>query len=235
VVVTAVEVMGFGADDAGVAAFTKSSSLMGDLGTNYVAAWVGDVITIGAAVSAFGCALACAVGAARLLFALGRDGVLPRVFGAVAPARGTPVPATVVVVLAMYIVIVVAWFALGGDPPTLFVASGTIGTLILLVVYALATIGAAKLLFFSGRREVRVAEVAIPVLALALIGYTLFRNVYPYPDGAAALYPAVSAVWIVVGVLVVLLRPSAARQAGAELTASEGLTDESRPRDRSLP
>ena len=47
VFVTAVEVMGFGADDAGVAAFTKSPSLMGDLGTSYVAAWVGDVITIG--------------------------------------------------------------------------------------------------------------------------------------------------------------------------------------------
>ena len=91
-------------------------------------------------------------------------------------------PATVVVVLAMYLVIAVAWFGLGGDPSTLFVASGTIGTLILLVVYALATVGAAKLLFFSGHREVRVAEVVIPVLALGLIGYTLFRNVYPYPE-----------------------------------------------------
>jgi amino acid transporter len=235
VFVTAVEVMGFGADDAGVAAFTKSPSLMGDLGTSYVAAWVGDVITIGAAVSAFGCALACAVGAARLVFALGRDGVLPRAFGVVAPTRGTPVPATVVVVLAMYVVIAVAWFGLGGDPSTLFVASGTIGTLILLVVYALATIGAAKLLFFAGHREVRVAEVVIPVLALGLIGYTLFRNVSPYPEDAAGLYPAVSAAWVVVGVLIVLLRPGAARRAGEELTASEGLTDESRTRDRSVP
>ncbi len=229
VVVTAVEVMGFGADEAGVERFINSSSLMGDLGTRYVAAWVGDVITIGAAVSAFGCALACAVGAARLLFALGRDGVLPRTFGAVAPTRGTPVPATVVVVLAMYVVIATAWLGLGGDPATLFVASGTIGTLILLVVYALATIGAAKLLFFSGSREVRTAEVVVPVLALGLIGYTLFRNVFPYPDGAAGLYPAVSAAWIVVGVLVVLLRPAAAHRAGAELTASEGLTDGPRP------
>ena len=235
VFVTAVEVMGFGADDAGVAAFTKSPSLMGDLGSSYLATWVGEVITIGAAVSAFGCALACAVGAARLLFALGRDGVLPRMFGAVAPDRGTPVPATVTVVLGMYLVIAVAWFGLGGDPSTLFVASGTIGTLILLVVYALATIGAAKLLFFTGHREVRVAEVVIPVLALGLIGYTLFRNVSPYPEDAAGLYPAVSAAWVVVGVLIVLLRPGAARRAGEELTASEGLTDESRPRDRSAP
>jgi hypothetical protein len=45
----------------------------------------------------------------------------------------------------------------------------------------------------------------------------------------------VSAAWIVVGVLIVLFRPGAARRAGEELTASEGLTDESRARDRSFP
>jgi amino acid transporter len=207
---------------------------MGDLGTSYVAAWVGDVITIGAAVSAFGCALACAVGAARLLFALGRDGLVPRTLGTVAPGRGTPVAATAVVVIAMYVVIAVAWFGLGGDPATLFVASGTIGTLILLVAYALATVGAAKLLFFSGHREVRYIEVVIPVLALVLIGYTLLRNVSPYPEGAAGLYPAVSVAWIVVGVIIVLVRPGAARRAGEELTGSEGLTDESRASAGSL-
>lgn len=233
VVVTAVEMMGFGTDDAGVAAFTRSSSLLGDLGATYVAGWVGEVITIGAAASAFGCALASTVAAARMVFALGRDGMLPRVFGTVAPARGTPVVATTAVVAAMYVIIAVAWFGLGGDPSTLFVASGTIGTLILLVAYALATVGAARLLFFSGHRDVRVAEVAIPVLAIVLIGYTLFRNVVPYPDGAAGLYPAVSAAWLVLGLLLVVLRPGAARRAGTELTTSHGLIDESRPWYRS--
>ena len=93
VFVTAVEVMGFGTDEAGVAAFTSSSSLLGDLGTGYIGAWVGDLITLGAAVSAFGCALACAVGASRLLFALARDGVLPAGAGrGLASAAGTPVP-----------------------------------------------------------------------------------------------------------------------------------------------
>ena len=46
---------------------------MGDLGSSYIAAWVGDLITLGAAISAFGCCLACVVGASRLLFALARD------------------------------------------------------------------------------------------------------------------------------------------------------------------
>jgi len=65
--------------------------------------------------------------------------------------------------------------------------------------------------------------VVIPALALVLIGYTLFRNVVPYPKGGAGLYPAVSAVWIVLGVLLVLLRPGAAARAGEQLTSSAGL------------
>ena len=55
------------ASDAGVKNFIASGSLLGDLGSQYVASWVGQLITAGAMVSAFGCALACAVGAARLL------------------------------------------------------------------------------------------------------------------------------------------------------------------------
>jgi hypothetical protein len=79
------------------------------------------------------------------------------------------------------------------------------------------------LLFFSGRREVAVWEVVVPALALVLIGYTLFRNVAPYPEGAAGVYPLVSAAWILVGVVAVLVLPGAARRAGQRLTANEGL------------
>src|SRR3954453_20898758 len=68
-VVTASEVMGFGADDAGIQKFISSGSLLGDLGRAYIAGWVGDLITLGAAISAFGCCLACMVGASRLAFA----------------------------------------------------------------------------------------------------------------------------------------------------------------------
>ena len=76
-------------------------------------------------------------------------------------------------------------------------ASGTIGTLILLLVYALATIGAAKLSFFSGERRVAAWEIVVPFLALVVIGYTLFRNVYPYPTEAARWYPIIAAAWVV--------------------------------------
>ncbi len=73
VVVTAIEMMGFGTNKAGVTAFSSSPSLLGDLGSSYVAAWLGDVITLGTTISAFGCCLASTVGASRLMYALARD------------------------------------------------------------------------------------------------------------------------------------------------------------------
>jgi hypothetical protein len=82
VIVTAVEMMGFGTGKAGVAKFGNSPSLLGDLGSSYVGHWVGDVITLGTTVSAFGCCLASTVGAARLIYALSRDTAGPRGLGA---------------------------------------------------------------------------------------------------------------------------------------------------------
>ena len=183
VFVTAVEVMGFGTDAEGVEDFIASGSLLGDLGSQFVAGWVGELITIGAAISAFGCALACVVGATRLLYALSRDEVGPAPLGTVSPRSGVPARSTATVSIGAYVIIALGWFVFGVAPFDLFVASGTIGTLILLLVYALATIGAAKLLFFSGERQVAAWEVVVPFLALVVIGYTLFRNVYPYPTG----------------------------------------------------
>jgi len=105
----------------------------------------------------------------------------------------------------------------GVAPFDLFVASATIGTLILLLVYALATIGAAKLLFLSGERQVARWEVIVPFLALVVIGYTLFRNV------SAGWYPIIAALWVIVGIAITFVRNAAMRRAGEKLMAEEGL------------
>ena len=103
VFVTWVEVMGFGTDEKGLAAFQGSGSLFGDLGSQFVGEWLGDIITLGAAVSAFGCALACSVGASRLLFALARDGIAPAGLARVSPAKRTPVVAAAVVAVTVLV------------------------------------------------------------------------------------------------------------------------------------
>jgi amino acid transporter len=226
IVVTWVEVMAFGPDEKGIKAFGESGSLLGDLGTRYVGAWVGDLITLGAAVSAFACALACSVGASRLLFALSRDGVLPTRLGRVHPTRRTPSAAATVVVGAIVLIEVVSWAAFDATPQNLFVYSGIIGTLILLVVYVLATIGAVRLVFFSGDPrgdDVPRWQIVVPVLALVVLGYTLYRNVIPYPEGTAGWMPVICGVWLLIAIVFVLARPRLAQEAGRRLTAEEGL------------
>jgi amino acid transporter len=225
--VTAVEVMGFGTDAKGVKEFIASGSLLGDLGSQFVAGWVGELITIGAAVSAFGCALACVVGATRLLYALSRDEVGPPALGTISPRSGVPARSTATVAVGAYIIIALGWFVFDVAPFDLFVASGTIGTLILLLVYALATIGAAKLLFFSGERQVATWEVIVPFLALVVIGYTLYRNV------SAGWYPVIALLWVIAGIALTFIRNAATRRAGERLMAEEGLTMGGETRTRS--
>jgi amino acid transporter len=223
VIVTAVEVMGFGTTAKGVHAFISSGSLLGTLGTSYLASWVGTLITVGAMISAFSCALASAIGASRLAYALGRDRVMFPWLGHISPLRRTPTHAAAGVLLAMYFIVAITWFVLGGTPFELFAESGTIGTLILLVVYILAGIGMIKLVFFSGDRSVGRWQIVIPLAGLVVLGYTIYRNIYPLPTGIAWWGPTVALAWLLAGVIGILARPAIAARAGRRLAESEGL------------
>jgi amino acid transporter len=224
VVVTAVEMMGFGAGPAGVKAFISSPSLLGDLGSSYVGHWVGDVITLGTTISAFGCCLASTVGGARLLYALSRVTAGPRGLGRSSSRWGTPVGATVVVVaMAAVIVIVETAVSAQANAFNSFLWSGTIGTLILLVVYVLATLGCIMLVFVRRKLPVPMWQIIVPIAGLIVLGYTLYRNVIPYPTGAAAWFPPVAGIWLVVAVIAVIAAAGTARRLGAALQAREGI------------
>ena len=221
-VVTAVEMMGFGTSAAGVKNFVDAPSLLGALGSSYVGNWVGDVITLGTAVSAFGCCLASTVGAARLMYALARDARGERGVGA--PSRwGTPANATMVIVAMSAVIIIIYATAFHATAFDAFLWSGTIGTLILLVVYVLASVGCIMLVFVRQKLRVPMWQIVIPIAGLIVLGYTLYRNVYPYPTGDGRWFPITAGVWLVVAVVAVIFAPGTARKLGAALAAREGI------------
>jgi amino acid transporter len=226
VVVTAAEMMGFGTSPAALKAFGSSPSLLGNLGSSYVSAWVGDVITAGTTVSAFGCCLACTVGAARLIYAMSRDSFGPRGVGA-GSRWGTPAAATGVVT-AFAVVIYVVYVAVSAHVSALamnaFLWSGTIGTLILLVAYLLATIGMILLVFVRRQMpSVPMWQVIIPIAAIIVLGYTIYRNVYPYPTGDGRWFPIVAGCWLLAAIIGVLVAPRTARRLGTALAARDGI------------
>ncbi|MGW4484599.1 amino acid permease [Amycolatopsis sp. NPDC004368] len=227
VIVTAVEMMAFGSD---APAFHDSPSLLGELGSTFVGSWAGDVISIGAAISAFGCCLACVVGGSRLLFALGRDAFDGRGIGRTS-AKGTPVIAVTAVALAAALIIVVCAVFFGAKAEDTFAWSGSIGTLILLVIYLLTTLGAILLLFVRRRAHAPWWHLVFPIGALALLGYTVYVNVIPYPtEGPARWFPVTAGAVLVLAVILVLALPGFARRVGERLSlAGEAGPDLTQP------
>jgi amino acid transporter len=223
VFVTAIEGMGFGTSVHDMTNYYGTGSLLGALGAQYLSAWVGDIVTFGTVVSAFSCALACVVGSSRMLFSLARDARPGTPLARVSRRWQTPVPAIIAIVAGATVVYLVYAGAFGQSALDIFDTSGTIGTLILLVVYLLTTVGAIRLLFFSGPAKVRRWEIVIPIAGAIVLGYTLYRNVWPYPTGTAAWLPIWAGGWLLVAIVAVLAAPRATRRIGALLTAAEGL------------
>ncbi|MDI5970736.1 APC family permease [Streptomyces sp. SL13] len=232
VFVTTAETLGYGTDAAGLARFTHSSSLVGDLAGAYISPGVGHLVTACAAVGAFGSALACAVSASRLLFAMGRDGFISPRLGDVRGPDGVPARALATVLAAVAVGLAGARVFATPSATDIFFWSATIGSLVLLLAYAFTLVGAVKYLFLSGPRRARPAELPIPVAGLLFIGYVLYANVHPAPRPPYDSFPYVAAAWLLAGVAAALvLRPA---PAPADAASGNGL-DDGDPREPVLP
>ena len=90
-------------------------------------------------------------------------------------------------------------------------------------MYVLATVGCIMLVFVRHKLPVPTWQIVVPIAGLVVLGYTLYRNVIPYPTGDGAWFPVVSGVWLVVAVIAVIFAPGTARKLGAALQAREGI------------
>jgi amino acid transporter len=114
----------FANQDAGLAAILQN--IIGS-------SWPGTVVAIGAIISIFSVTLVVLYGQTRILFAMSRDGMIPKVFAKVNPRSMTPVQNTVIVMIATSILAAVI--------PIDFLAEMTsIGTLVAFLVVSLGVI-----------------------------------------------------------------------------------------------
>jgi hypothetical protein len=87
----------------------------------------------------------------------------------------------------------------------------------------LATVGCIMLVFVRRKLPVPMWQVIVPIASLVVLGYTLYRNVYPYPTGTAFWFPITSGIWLGVVIIAVIFAPGTARKLGAALAAREGI------------
>ena len=180
------QTLGFGIDKQGTESFAGSSSPLGDL-SRYVGPIMSDAINFGVMVSAFASALGTATAGSRMLFALCRDGFLSPLGRDVGSHRSPRQRSG----------------SRHGDRDSClrgsahrrrlrgerFLLSGHYGVLSMLIAYIVTNVGALRFLFLSGR--VRAWEAVFPVIALVILVYVIYANVYPVPDFPFSIFPYV--------------------------------------------
>jgi APA family basic amino acid/polyamine antiporter len=93
-----------GAQDWKLDANESSEAILATIANNAVGGiWAGDVIALGAIISIFSVVLVTLYGQTRILFAMGRDGLLPKVFTRVSARSQTPVANTMIVAVLIAI------------------------------------------------------------------------------------------------------------------------------------
>ncbi len=155
-------------------------------------------------------AIASAIGihnsTVRLLYSLGRDGILPRAMARVHPTRQSPYVAASVQAGFSVILGLIFGYLIFGDPATTYGYFGGLGTLAVLFVYIFINVS-VFLYFYRKEREnfSFVRHALIPLVATAAVCLPIRGLLYPVPDPPYNLWPYLLAAWVLIGLVVLFV------------------------------
>lgn len=215
----AAQSLGYGATNAGAKAYAGGLPFT-DLGGGYIGAWYGDLLDLMATISLFAISLGVASGAARIMYAQARDATGKRTGLAGLTRHGAPGPA-LVVVLCIFAAALVGQQLAGSTVIDATFYPLQIGTVLILVAYVMATVGAIYFLFFKGNAKVPRWQIVIPLLGGAFVCYTIYRNVFVGQEGTYARLPYIEIGYLILGLIVVLVAPGLAGRVRAGLAAGK--------------
>jgi amino acid transporter len=196
------EVIGFGVN--GVHELAKAEAPLNDLALRYASPEMAIGLDIAAAISCFSGILGGMAAMSRVLFALGRAGMAPKL-AEVDPVHGTPGPAVILTAVAI-IVPFLAWapFAGAGE---YYSYTSTIGILSLILIYI--SVGIAEVV--EAVRERRPLWPFLCGIGPLVLLWVLYCNIYPVPEYPNNLWPYATVIWVLCSWAIIKLRPGVAR------------------------
>ncbi len=156
------------------------------------------------AISAFGGLLAALTGAVRLLFALSRAGLAPRL-AVIDPVHRTPAHAVFVVAILVLVPLCLALIRV--RPADYCGYLSTIGALACILVYAAVTI-AETVEAIQVRRAI---WAILGITGTGALGWSMLCSIVPVPPPPANFWPYLVMAWVSLGAALPLLRPSLRR------------------------
>lgn len=175
----------------------------------YMSHAVGTLVNIGAMLSAFVVCVACATAGSRTLFAMGREGVLPKWFAHTHKTFMTPINATATIAVVATIVAAVVGFgfgqaSLGGDAFTVYYLLATIGTLAVVLVYLGLCLGGIGFFYRTSRRFNPLLHGLIPAIGAVIFGAALYGSIWPLPPSPIDTAIYIVLAWLIVGIGVLI-------------------------------
>lgn len=200
VFVTYAATIGFGPNN--MEEFAGDAAWFDTLTREYMGAGWAPFVGIAALTGAIASAIGIHNSTVRLIYALGRDGVLPRSLAKVHPTRRSPWVAASVQAGFSVVLGLVFGYLVFGDPTTTYGYFGGLGTLAVLFVYIF--INASVFLYFRNKERENFSvlkHAIIPLVATAAVGLPIYGLVYPVPDPPYNLWPYLIAAWAVIGLV----------------------------------
>lgn len=198
--------IGFGKTALEKGAWFSAASPMGTLATTYVGNWLSVVIDLVIILDALSLSIAIMVTASRIIFAFGRDGLLPRA-AAQTSKYDTPVVGNVVIAIWSILLLIWAGVTTYGNhvkpplpnPIEAFNITTGAGSYLVELIYIFLAVFALKLLWQSRNDEGGLWWKAILVLLGLATPILAFKGALdPFPT-----FPNSLGVWIAVGCIVI--------------------------------
>jgi amino acid transporter len=196
--------VGFGIANPGK--WAQDVAPLDTLANRYAGTWLSVVVDLAVITSAFIASLAGVHLTARTFFAMGREGGLPRIFAWTHPRFRSPwagIALSLAITFLLGLILGRHWTKPAPAPFTYIQFMALTATLAILAVYILVALS-GMLSFWRTRRENVaynvVLDIVLPLGAIAICGYTIYKSVHPLPPSPMKYGPWVALIWLGIGV-----------------------------------
>jgi len=174
-------IVGYGPSHVGQ--ISSATAPLHDLASRYIGGWYANLVDLAAISAIIAVLLAIHTANFRVLYALGRDRVLPEALGRTHPRHQTPHIA--IIVYSVFALVIGLWAGAAWGPLPAFGDLGYLSSLAILPVYIGANIALPFFIYRRYRSEFSVVlHVVFPVLSSIIFLLAIWLSIHPYPATA---------------------------------------------------
>ena len=196
-------IVGYGARH--VDQISSATAPLHDLAQRYIGGWYANLVDLAAVSAIIAVLLAIHTANFRVIYALGRDGALPKLLGRTHPRYKTPHVAIIAYSIFTLVIGLLAGIAWGPLPA--FGDLGYLSSLAILPVYIGANVALPFFIYHRYRSEFSVVvHVIFPAVSSVIFLLAIWLSIHPYPASAPTKYfPPLLAAFIVAAIITAIV------------------------------